>query len=74
MYKILLLFKNKAKNKNDIFTEVFVKILKRVYEVGGVEIIREMLETVILKRSCILNINFFFFLTRKLPQTRAVIL
>ena len=73
MYKILLLFKVKSKDKSQLFCEVFIRILKKLGE-PGYKVIDEMLEIAIKKRNCVLNINFFFFLARKIPQCKKSIL
>lgn len=72
IYKIVLLYKAKP-DVSAKLCETFVKILKRVLTEGGQQVVEEMLEKVITKRNCKINVTFFQFLVRKIPATKQII-
>lgn len=72
IYKIVLLYKAKP-DVSAKLCETFVKILKRVLTEGGQQVVEEMLEKVITKRNCKINVIFFQFLVRKIPATKQII-
>ena len=71
LHKLQLLFQKKYNSK---VPENFIRIVKKCEDkVKVIEVVNDILEALFLNRNCKMNINFMFYLIRKLSTLKAAV-